>query len=97
MKELRCLRCSEPMRFMARENIQLGKTGWLLGELPNLLSGALDVCIYMCPVCKKLEFFLAEDDTDADELPQRKCPDCGTTHDFDYPKCPVCKHDYCGE
>lgn len=23
-------------------------------------------------------------------LPQVKCPKCGITHDFDYPKCPSC-------
>lgn len=31
-----------------------------------------------------------------DELPQRKCPRCGKHHDFDYPKCPYCSHDYFG-
>lgn len=25
-----------------------------------------------------------------DCLPQKKCPGCGKTHDFDYPKCPHC-------
>lgn len=29
-----------------------------------------------------------------DDLPQRKCPKCGKEHDFDYPKCPFCSHDY---
>ncbi len=85
------------MKFLARERLQLGKTGWILGDLPNLLSGALDVYIYICPDCGKLEFFSAADDTEEDELPQRKCPSCGTTHDFDYPKCPRCKHDYSGD
>lgn len=27
-------------------------------------------------------------------LPQKICPECGTSHDFDYPKCPHCGHDY---
>lgn len=27
-------------------------------------------------------------------LPQRQCPHCGLTHDFDYPKCPGCGHRY---
>lgn len=30
----------------------------------------------------------------SDELPQVKCPDCGKSHDFDYPACPHCGHDY---
>lgn len=29
-----------------------------------------------------------------EELPQRKCPKCGKEHDFDYPRCPFCDHDY---
>lgn len=29
-----------------------------------------------------------------DDLPQRKCPQCGREHDFDYPQCPYCAHDY---
>lgn len=28
-----------------------------------------------------------------DNLPQRKCPRCGKSHDFDYPKCPHCGYD----
>lgn len=94
MKEIRCLRCGATMRFLARENIQLGKTGWLLGDFPNLIAGAMDTVIMFCPCCRKLEFYLAEDDTVSDELPQKKCPECGAIHDFDYPKCPVCKHNY---
>lgn len=29
-----------------------------------------------------------------DDLPQKECPNCGKRHDFDYPKCPHCGHDY---
>lgn len=29
-----------------------------------------------------------------DRLPQRKCPQCGKEHDFDYPQCPHCDHRY---
>ena len=29
-----------------------------------------------------------------ESLPQKQCPSCGTSHDFDYPKCPNCGHDY---
>lgn len=29
-----------------------------------------------------------------DDLPQKICPECGQSHDFDYPKCPHCGHDY---
>ncbi|MBO5968391.1 MAG: hypothetical protein J6S14_07820 [Clostridia bacterium] len=82
------------MQYLSRERIQLGKTGWVLGDLPNLLSGALEVQICVCPKCRKLEFFLAENETLDDETPKKTCPECGTVHDFDYPKCPKCKHEY---
>ena len=93
MSEKNCLRCNVPMRHIMSEKLQLGKTGWILGDLPNLVAGALDVHVFSCPQCGKLEFFQAEDYYD-DELPQKKCPNCGTIHDFDYPKCPVCKYEY---
>ena len=82
------------MQYLSREKLQLGKTGWVLGDLPNLLSGALEVQIFVCPKCRKLEFFLAENEVLDDDTPKRTCPDCGTVHDFDYPKCPNCKHEY---
>ena len=96
MNDLICPHCEKTMQFLTREQLQLGKTGWILGDLPNLLAGALTVNIYMCPKCRKLEFFAAEDQDEAsgDDLPQKTCPKCGTVHDFDYPKCPKCGHDY---
>ena len=95
MKEMTCLRCGGEMRFLAKECLQLGKTGWILGDLPNLIAGALEVEMYICASCKKLEFYAAEmKNVSSSELPQQKCPTCGTVHDFDYPKCPKCGHDY---
>jgi len=93
MKNLTCVHCNTPMKYLTNESIQLGKTGWFLGDLPNLVAGALEVDIYICPICKRLEFF-ASNDTPDDKFPQRTCPNCGTVHDFDYPKCPKCKHIY---
>ena len=89
-----CLRCHTEMKFYSKEQLQLGKTGWVLGDLPNLVAGALLVNIYVCPSCHKLEFFAVNESSTDDLLPQRTCPACGTKHDFDYPKCPKCKHDY---
>ena len=34
------------------------------------------------------------DTTVEDEIAQRICPDCGKSHDIDYPKCPHCKYSY---
>ena len=55
--QLNCLRCGAGMRFMGREKFQLGQTGWVLGDLPNLFAGAMEIEIYVCPKCGKLEFF----------------------------------------
>lgn len=87
-----CLRCGREMNHIGRKKLQLGQTGWILGDLPNLLAGAMEVDIYSCPQCRKLEFFLAN--AGEEGLPQKQCPNCGKRHDFDYPKCPFCKYDY---
>ena len=98
MENLRCLRCGTAMVFVGRERLQMGKTGWVLGDLPNLVAGALEVEIYACPRCRKLEFFRPEElsVTEANALPLRECPACGHLHEFDFPKCPLCGFDYYG-
>lgn len=91
--EKRCSNCGGELRFLARENLQLGRTGWLLGDLPNLLAGALDTAIWYCPACGKLEFYLGDPDEpeeETDRMAQVQCPACGAEHDLDDPKCPVC-------
>lgn len=92
MADLSCLRCGKAMRYIKREQLQLGQTGWILGDLPNLFAGAMTVDIYTCPACGKIEFYLAEDKEN--DIPQKQCPNCGKKHDFDYPKCPFCKYKY---
>ena len=94
MKNIGCLRCGTAMKFVKKENIQLGETGILFRDLSHLLSGSLGVDIYVCPKCKKLEFFSDESEELGAELPKRTCPECGDVHDFDYPKCPKCKLEY---
>ena len=93
MKHLKCLRCDREMEFMMRENSQLGKTGWFLGDWGNLLAGALDVAVYTCPECGKLEFFRGEHgegEADGDSIARIECPVCGAKYDLDSPKCPRC-------
>ena len=93
--QMKCVRCNGTMEFMMQKELQLGKTGWILGDLPNLLAGALSVDIYCCKNCGKLEFFAAEDSEHSQaDVPQVTCPNCGHSHDFDYPSCPFCKHRY---
>ena len=89
---MECLRCGNEMRYIKREKLQLGEMSWILGEASNLLSGALEVDIYVCKSCGKIEFYVPQ--SIENNLPQKQCPNCGKTHDFDYPKCPFCKYEY---
>lgn len=77
MRQLECLRCGAAMKFLKQEKIQLGQTGYFLGDWPNLLAGALEVEIYGCCHCGKVEFFMPgipeteyeEPDMELDQLP----------------------------
>ena len=55
---LNCLRCGAEMFFLKREKLQLGQTGYFLGDWPNILAGALETEIYGCNKCGKLEFMM---------------------------------------
>lgn len=91
-RELNCLRCGSEMKYIKSEKIQLGQYGLILGDIPNFIAGGLLVDIFICNQCHKVEFFET-----IEEIQQIKCPNCGETHDFDYPKCPFCKYDYYSE
>ena len=94
--DMKCLRCGEAMQYMGTEDFQLGKSGWLLGDLPHLLSGAMRLSVYRCPACGKVEFFSFASAGDEEEgrIAQIACPRCKQMHDMDYPKCPFCGYDY---
>ena len=122
MSRRKCLRCDAAMKFGMQQKFQLGQTSFLLGDWPNLMAGALELEVWFCPKCGKVEFFVPGssdrpehheepaksgefdfvesvvsegiDAVSADGMPQKKCPTCGREHDFDYPRCPYCKHDY---
>ena len=51
---MNCLRCNTPMKDYGRRDIQLGRHSFLFGDIDNLLSGSLEVKIYICPNCKKI-------------------------------------------
>ena len=57
---MQCLRCGEEMKHLSDEEIQLGRHSLIFGDLSNLLSGSLIVRVYVCPKCKKIEFFYSE-------------------------------------
>ena len=119
MRELNCLRCGAQMQFGMQQKFQMGEASFLFGDWPHWLAGSLELEIWFCADCGKVEFFVPgsgkrtpkqgmhdEDDPEAavinetidfvsmDGMPQKKCPVCGRNHDFDYPKCPYCNHNY---
>ncbi len=81
------------MEYGGTRKIQLGETGWILGDLPNLLAGAIEVDIYSCTKCGKIEFFRVREQ-EKSMIAQTKCPECGKEHDCDYVKCPFCGYEY---
>ncbi len=89
---MECLRCKSKMRSLGSEKLQLGKSSVIFGVWGNILEGALEVAIFQCGKCGKLEFYSVVDDFDGDRIAQVECQNCGKVHDLDDSKCP-----YCGE
>lgn len=92
-----CLRCGTTMEYLKQEKIQLGEQGGFSGTFNHLIAGALEVHIFVCPECGKLEFYdprVFEYRGDEEQIAQVECPQCGKSHDMDYPKCPFCSYDY---
>jgi DNA-directed RNA polymerase subunit RPC12/RpoP len=105
MRKLKCLRCQREMAFIKREKLQLGQTGMFLGDWPNILAGSLEVEIFGCANCGKLEFFMpggdereAEPDLDIDELPPEGMQNIVgvNMHGVPQVQCPNCgkRHDF---
>ncbi len=94
MRDIKCLYCNTALNLIKSQKIQLGQAGWIFDDLPNILAGALEVDIYSCPKCGKIEFFQQENSNRENQIAQIKCPKCGRLHDIDYPKCPFCKFEY---
>ncbi len=82
-----CLRCGGHMSFLERQQIQKGN-----GNLSNAFAGAYLVDVYVCDACRKMEFYSAEPQEDAEEDAMMKvtCPYCGVEHDLDDAVCPRC-------
>ena len=89
---MNCTRCGGEMNLIKREKLQLGQTGWILGDWPNLIAGALEVEIFRADMHEERTFVPPQHEPS--DLPQKTCPKCGIKHDFDYPACPLCGHKY---
>ena len=57
MEALKCLRCDADMEFSGREQVQLGEERGYTGLLAVMTAESLQVDIYKCPGCGKIEFF----------------------------------------
>ncbi len=58
MKKLECLRCGAAMGYYGREHLQKGDMGPWVGNLNFTMQGGLELDIYSCPACGKVEFFM---------------------------------------
>lgn len=106
MREMKCLRCRNDMFFLKLEKIQLGQTGFFLGDWPNILAGSLEVEIYGCNKCGKLEFMMPgypEEEHDVPDMDESELPPeavqeiVGVSMDgVPQIRCPACrrKHDF---
>ena len=90
MSSRKCVNCGKNMVFLGDEQIQLGQVGFMLGHLSNLLSGSLDVEIWECPACGKLDFYRQGSSKPKEHVGQVICCKCGTRHDLNAPECPGC-------
>ena len=92
-QDKKCANCGGDMDFLGEEELQLGQYGFFLGHLSNLLSGSLEVELWECLNCGKLDFYRrgsTENQGDEGHMVQVICPKCGHRHDLDDPKCPYC-------
>lgn len=94
------------MDFKRQEKIQLGQTGFFLGDLPNLVAGSLEVEIWCCPHCGKIELYLpnfaeelcTEPEFESQELPPEELQNVVKVSMSGVPQiqCPSCgvTHDF---
>lgn len=98
----KCLRCGATMEFYLRDTLQLGHEGELGGRI---FARSLDVEVYACPKCGKMEFFRpgffredAPEENEADELPpEAESAIVGVSREgIPQVRCPACgrKHDF---
>ena len=80
MRKTKCLRCDARMKFGMQQKFQLGQTSFLLGDWPNLMAGSLELEVWFCPKCGKVEFFVPGS---TQNLPVKQ-PEPAQTEEFDY-------------
>ena len=60
VSELRCLRCSQPMADYGPLTFKLGEETYFFSDWNRLMSGSLEMEMYRCVSCGKVEFFIPD-------------------------------------
>ena len=60
MEALACPRCQTAMRFIGTKKFHEGTRAWgfVLGDLGELLTKRINLDVYACPRCGRVELFL---------------------------------------
>ena len=48
--------CGQPMTPLGVSEYQLGRTGWIMGDLPNLLAGSMELALFRCERCGQIKY-----------------------------------------
>ena len=57
IRQIYCPYCDILLKYQGAHRIQLGRYGWLVELWDQLFAGSLDVQLYECPKCGKIEMF----------------------------------------
>lgn len=82
---MKCSQCSTKMLLYKNEKLQFGERGWFSGVVGSQSGGVLPVSVYLCPKCRKVEFYCQEG-----KSPRLPCPHCGKEINLTDTKCPLC-------
>lgn len=88
-----CLRCGCEMRYISREFIRLSPQTLL----DSLAVENLEADIYVCPNCRKIDFFATDClvPSPVDESAETvTCASCGRQHVYGAESCPYCGRKY---
>ncbi len=57
IRQIYCPYCDILLEYHGAHRIQLGRYGWFIEHWEHLLAGSLNVQLYVCPKCGKIEMF----------------------------------------
>jgi len=57
MKEIKCSSCGEMLTFLKEASLQIGKYEGIFGSLTGQGKEELEMEVYVCPACSKIEMY----------------------------------------